>query len=164
MPEDHTASKQEIDARGDVTGVEVEAEEATPTDGGALKEFIVEPFNPEDIDVVTRSMTVDLILSRIGSGMIDLQPDFQRRWGIWDSKRKSRLIESLLLRIPLPVFYAAEDEDEKWEIVDGIQRLSTITQFIEPATIDRKAFKLSELEYLKEYNGKNFADLSGRFP
>lgn len=126
------------------------------------QEQIVEPFDPEDIDVITRSMTVDLLLSRASSGMIDLQPDFQRRWGIWDNKRQSRLIESLLLRIPLPVLYAAEDDDERWEIVDGIQRLSTIARFINPQVLNEKKLILSDLEYLKDYEGKDFLGLSPR--
>src|SRR4051812_35965247 len=76
---------------------------------------IVHPFDPEEIDVVTKTMNVQLLLSRVRSGMIDLQPDFQRRWGIWNLSRQSPLIESLLLRIPLPSLYAAETESEAWE-------------------------------------------------
>ena len=120
MQEDST-DVGELEMSDEAMGIEAE----TPAEE---QEHIVEPFDPEDIDVITRSMTVDLLLSRASSGMIDLQPDFQRRWGIWDNKRQSRLIESLLLRIPLPVLYAAEDDDERWEIVDGIQRLSTIAR------------------------------------
>ena len=126
------------------------------------QENIVEPFDPEDIDVTTRSMTVGQLLSRASSGMIDLQPDFQRRWGIWDNKKQSRLIESLLLRIPLPVLYAAENEDERWEIVDGIQRLSTITRFVMPEILKSEKLILSDLEYLKDYVGKDFSGLTSR--
>jgi hypothetical protein len=143
--------------KGDDTGVEVD-----DTSSGD-SERIKEPFDPEDIDVVTKSMTVDLLLSRVNSKMIDLQPDFQRRWCIWDQRRQSRLIESLLLRIPLPVLYAAEDEDGSWEIVDGIQRLSTIAKFINPKLVGEPApLVLSEMEYLKDYNGKTFGELSPR--
>lgn len=90
-------------------------------------------------------MTVDLLLSRARSGMVDLQPEFQRRWGIWDQRRQSRLIESMLLRIPLPNLYAAEDENERWEIVDGIQRLSTVARFIEPDIVSEDGFALTEV-------------------
>src|ERR1700733_4358073 len=100
----------------DQDGLEMERQE---------NENIAIPFDPDQIEVTTKAMTIDLILSRIKSGAIDLQPDFQRRWGIWSRRRQTRLIESLLLRIPLPTFYAAEDENENWEVVDGIQRLST---------------------------------------
>ncbi|KFE34654.1 DUF262 domain-containing protein [Thioclava atlantica] len=124
---------------------------------------IAEPFNPDDIDVTTRSMTIDLLLSRIRSKAIDLEPDFQRRRGIWTDRQQSRLIESLLLRIPLPTLYAAEDEEEDWAIVDGIQRLTTITRFIEPEAIGETPLSLTGMEYLGEsFNGKFFADLPAR--
>ncbi|MES1971323.1 MAG: DUF262 domain-containing protein [Pseudomonadota bacterium] len=147
---------EQLDMLGHATGIEVE--ESAAGDG----EKIAEPFDPDDIDVVTRTMTVDLLLSRTESGMIDLQPDFQRRWGVWDARRQSRLIESLLLRIPLPVLYAAEDEDERWEIVDGIQRLSTIARFIKPGIIGGQPLILTGLEYLHDYEGKDFEGLSPR--
>lgn len=149
------AVDEQLDMLGEKTGVEQEA----PSDEG---ERIAEPFDPDNIDVVTRPMTVDLLLSRTASNMIDLQPDFQRRWGVWDVQRQSRLIESLLLRIPLPVLYAAEDDDERWEIVDGIQRLSTIARFIKPEVIGAKPLILSGLEYLHDYEGKDFEGLSPR--
>ena len=156
MSEIDTAVQEQLDLQGNSTGVE--RDDTGPSD----PEKIAEPFDPEDIDVVTKSMTVDLLLSRARSQMIDLQPDFQRRWGVWDEKRQSRLIESLLLRIPLPVIYAAENEDEKWEIVDGIQRLSTIARFIDPASIGEGELKLTGLEYLDAYNGATFSELSPR--
>jgi Protein of unknown function DUF262 len=142
---------------GETNGIEVEA----PT---LFDEVTIgDPFNPDDIDVATRSMTIDLILSRIESGAIDLEPDFQRRRGIWTERQQSRLIESLLLRIPLPTLYAAEDENENWAIVDGIQRLSTITCFIAPHLILEPPLRLSGLEYLgSSFNGADFEQLPAR--
>ena len=148
---------EEVDSTGESTGIELDATTSSASDSS-----IVEPFDPESIDVITRTMTVDLLLARTQSRMIDLHPDFQRTWGIWDNKRQSRLIESLLLRIPLPVLYAAEDRDERWEIVDGIQRLSTIARFLKPEIINSQALTLSGLEYLTDYEGKKFSDLSPR--
>ena len=58
------------------------------------------PFDPELIDVAPRNPTIDLVLQRLKRGLIDLQPDFQRRSGIWNDTAQSRLIESLLLRMP----------------------------------------------------------------
>src|SRR4051812_2806612 len=55
------------------------------------------PFDPELIDVAPRNPTIDLVLQRLKRGLIDLQPDFQRRSGIWNDTAQSRLIESLLL-------------------------------------------------------------------
>jgi hypothetical protein len=124
---------------------------------------IAEPFDPDDIDVATRSMTIDLFLSRIRNEAIDLAPDFQRRSGIWTERQQSRLIESILLRIPLPTLYAAEDEDENWAIVDGIQRLTTITRFIEPQLIQREPLRLTGLEYLgPSFDGFEYDQLPPR--
>ncbi len=143
---------------GTLSGVEQELASET---GNDLQ--IAEPFNPDDIDVATRSMTIDLLLSRIRSKAIDLEPDFQRRRGIWTDRQQSRLIESLLLRIPLPTLYAAEDEEENWAIVDGIQRLTTITRFIDPEAIEETPLKLTGMEYLGEsFNDKLFDDLPAR--
>ncbi|QRE78336.1 DUF262 domain-containing protein (plasmid) [Methylobacterium aquaticum] len=124
---------------------------------------IAEPFNPDDIEVATRSMTIDLLLSRIKAGDIDLEPDFQRRRGIWNERQQSRLIESLLLKIPLPTLYAAEDDEERWAIVDGIQRLTTITRFMAPDSIDETPLRLTGLEYLgSSFDGLLFDDLPSR--
>jgi len=152
--------REELDSQGRTTGVEAE------TDDLSIEVDIREPFDPDKIDVVTRTMTVDLLLSRIRRGTIDLQPDFQRHAGIWTRRAKSRLIESLLLRIPLPTLYAAAyqdaEGDEAWAIVDGIQRLTTITEFIEPQSISEEPLRLQDMEYLKELEGKYFEDLAGR--
>ena len=102
---------------------------------------IKRPFDPEKIKVRTTPILVDLLISRISHGEIDLAPDFQRLAGIWDNTRKSRLIESLLLRIPIPVFYVAADENDTWSVVDGVQRISTIYDYV------TDQFRLSRLEY-----------------
>jgi hypothetical protein len=86
---------------GRSTGVEADIGEAEP--------LIDEPFDPAEIDVITRTMTVDLLLSRLRRRVLDLQPEFQRLAGIWNEDKQSKLIESLLLRIPLPTMYAAEE-------------------------------------------------------
>lgn len=142
-------------------GIANGVEQELPSDTGELQ--IAEPFNPDDIEVATRSMTIDLLLSRIGAGDIDLEPDFQRRRGIWNERQQSRLIESLLLKIPLPTLYAAEDEEERWAIVDGIQRLTTITRFMAPEAIGETPLRLKGLEYLGgSFDGLLFDDLPSR--
>lgn len=146
--------REQLDLFGGGTGVEIDDASALDSDQ------IAQPFDPEAIDVTTRTITVDLLLSRVRNKRIDLMPDFQRRVGLWDEKRQSRLIESLLLRIPIPTLYAAEDEDERWEIVDGIQRLSAVARFVTPDSIDSQPLLLSNLQYLEEYEGKSFNDLS----
>jgi len=141
----------EYDAKGRSTGVEFEEQ---PDD------LIDEPFDPALIDVQTRTMTVDLLLARLRRGVLDLAPDFQRNAGIWSPEAQSRLIESLLLRIPLPTLYAAESGEESWAIVDGIQRLTTIARFVDPDVVDAEPLKLSGLEYLP-YDGAEYKDLPG---
>ena len=125
-------------------GVEVEKEEESLP--------IEHPFNPEKISIATKSPTIDLIVSRIKENEIDLEPDFQREQ-MWDNVRKSRLIESLLLRIPIPAFYVAADGEDRWRVVDGIQRMSSINGYI------NNDFLLRKLEYLTDFEGKRYEDL-----
>jgi hypothetical protein len=139
----------EYDDKGRSTDVELEESD----------ELIHEPFDPAEIDVQTRNPTVDLLLSRLKRGVLDLAPDFQRSAGIWSDANQSRLIESLLLRIPLPTLYAAETGEESWAIVDGIQRLSTIARFVNPEVIGAKPLKLRGLEYLRQYEGRGYSEL-----
>lgn len=139
---------EEVDDTGRGTGVEREDD--------APDEIIADPFDPEKIEVATRSMTVNLVLSRLEGKAINLAPDFQRKAGVWNDVRQSRLIESILLRIPLPSFYAAEDADEDWEIVDGIQRLTAIARFVNPTVVDEPRLVLSNLEYLKTFDGQTY--------
>ncbi|MFJ8772032.1 DUF262 domain-containing protein [Streptomyces microflavus] len=146
---------RETASDGQLTDVEREG-----TEDGA--ERITSPFDPEHIDIETRNTTVDLLLSRLRSEMIDLAPDFQRRAGIWTDEKQSRLIESLLLRIPIPSFYAAEQEDGSWAIVDGIQRLTSIARFLDAETIGAAPLRLKGLEYLLNFTGADFRDLSGK--
>ena len=73
--------------------------------------------------------TVHDVVRRIDQGSFIMDPDFQRAF-IWDDEKQSKLIESVLMRIPLPVFYLAEDAQGRMIVVDGLQRLSTFDRFI----------------------------------
>ncbi len=115
---------------------------------------IVKPFDPSKISISTKTPIVDLVIKRLQYDEIDLNPDFQRNAGIWDRTRQSRLIESLLLRIPLPVFYMAADKDNKWQVVDGLQRLYSIKSFV----LD-KTLKLHKMEYLSRFERFTYDDL-----
>ncbi len=97
---------------------------------------------------------VEQCIKRIEHKEITLTPDFQRNASIWKIGQKSRLIESFLMRIPVPVFYIATDENDNWLVVDGLQRLSTLKEFI----LD-KTLILRDLEFLKQYERKSFDDL-----
>lgn len=104
------------------------------------------PYNPELIRVETKTFSLRQIYDMIGDEDINLSPDFQRHL-VWDDFRKSRLIESILLRIPLPMFYFSQDEEGVLAVVDGLQRLSAIKQFM-----DNK-LQLKNLEYLVNCEG-----------
>ena len=117
-------------------------------------ESIIQPFDPELIRVQTRPMNIDLLLQRIKYEELDLTPDFQRKDGIWNPRTKSRLIESILIRIPLPAFYMDATDDEKWVVIDGLQRLTTLKMFV-----NDQSLKLSNLEFLTHLEGKTFNNL-----
>ncbi|MBL1175074.1 MAG: DUF262 domain-containing protein [Pantanalinema sp. GBBB05] len=143
----------------DNTGVEIEEEE------------IVEPFDPTKIKIDARQITIDLVLNRIKFGEIDLSPDFQRDSNIWNDTAKSRLIESMLIRIPLPAFYIDATNEDKWVVIDGQQRLTTIKNFVlgerrndllleeSEEEVYEKKFRLSKLEFLTQFNEKNYDEL-----
>ncbi len=100
----------------------------------------------------TEPRTVFEILRRIEKGTFVMDPDFQRDF-IWSQEVQSKLIESVLMRIPLPVFYLAEDPGGRMVVVDGLQRLSTFRRFHE----GNLRLKLPDQPDLHE---KHFADLT----
>ncbi len=96
-------------------------------------------------------MVKDLV-NQIKNNEIILNPEYQRNY-VWDNNKASRLIESILLNIPIPVIYASEDSNSNWIIVDGLQRLNSLTRFY------NDEFKLTGLETLTEYNGKKYSTI-----
>jgi hypothetical protein len=117
-------------------------------------ESIVQPFDPAKIRVETKSMSIDLLLQRISYEELNLTPDFQRQANLWKPGVQSRLIESILIRIPLPAFYMDATEEDKWTVIDGLQRLSTLKSFI----LDQ-SLKLEGLEFLEQLDGKTYSEL-----
>jgi len=95
--------------------------------------------------------TVHDVLRRIDAKRFIMNPEFQRDF-IWKEDKQSRLIESVVMRIPLPVFYLAEDEHGRMVVVDGLQRLGTFERFVN----NQLRLQLPDREDL---NGKRFADL-----
>ncbi len=125
-----------------------EPEDDRPSEGQ-----IVKPFDPTKIRVETQTKTIDNLVSRMEHGEIVLQPEFQRA-EVWQDAARSRLIESILIRIPLPAFYMDATEDDRWIVIDGQQRLSTIRRFV-----IENSLRLINLEFLTELEGKSFAEL-----
>jgi hypothetical protein len=117
---------------------------------------IKKPFDPKKIDISPKPLIIDSLIKRMKSDppRIDLNTEFQRLGDLWNETAQSRLIESLLVRIPIPAFYFDGTNDNCWKVVDGLQRLTTLKHFI----ID-KTLKLQDLEFLEKYNGSGFDDL-----
>ena len=119
---------------------------------------IVRPWDPESIRVGTNSFSLRNMIDLIAEGGLDLAPDFQRL-KVWSRVQKAQLIESILLQIPLPAFYFAEDTEGVLQVVDGVQRLTTINDFVTGGTNGEGGFKLDGLEYIADVMGKRFSDL-----
>ncbi len=101
--------------------------------------------------------TIAEVIKRIENNRYKLDPDFQRDF-IWSEEKQSKLIESCLMRIPLPVFYVAEDKDGKIIVVDGLQRLTTFKNYLS----DKFSLSYSNSNGLNEHAtflGKKFSEL-----
>lgn len=104
-------------------------------------------------------MSIGELVSLYENGELDIHPEFQRFYR-WTDRQKSRLIESILLGIPIPMIFVSQREDGVWDVIDGLQRLSTIFQFIgilrdvEGRTVP--ALVLEETDYLPSLDGKHW--------
>ena len=106
--------------------------------------------------------TVSSIIDKINRGKVDLRPSYQREY-VWTVRTASKLIESLLLNIPVPTMFFHEVKSGKLEVVDGKQRLTSIWSFVQNEFPGGQAFKLSGLEVYHELNGKTFDELNETF-
>lgn len=97
--------------------------------------------------------SVGYIVNLIDNNKIYLAPDFQRYAKVWDDKTASLLIESILLNVPIPPIYVSEEDDGKWVIIDGLQRLTSFRRFI------HNEFKLRGMEAFPELNKLNYESL-----
>lgn len=127
-----------------------------------------DPFNPDEISIDTKFVTMETLLRRLEQNTIQLNPDFQRQ-EVWDNVRKSQLIESLMLKIPIPMFYVSSDEMGNWSVVDGLQRISAFRDFILGPKFmkDSKKYQndkgngiaLTGMEFWKSLNGLTMNNL-----
>jgi hypothetical protein len=85
-------------------------------------------------------------------GRLIIDPEWQRSY-VWSNKKASQLIESFLLDIPIPVIYLAKTKEGKYEVIDGVQRLSSVFYYFEGQN------SLAALEFRKELNGKKYDEL-----
>ncbi len=109
-----------------------------------------------------RDMTVEMIVNKYEDGKDDKNqsqkfnyiyiPEYQRDF-VWDEARQSKLIESIIMGLPIPFIFVAENNDSSWEIVDGSQRIRTLYSFISDQ------LELKKLEAIKSLNGYKFSEL-----
>ena len=135
---------QELAADGREAGVE-------------LDKYNPFPFDAEKISISDKRVPLQTLIRRLEQGTITA-PLIQRGAGIWDDEQQSRLIESLMLKIPVPLFYVAEEENINWKVVDGLQRVTAIDRYVL-----RQEFVLSGLEFLRDLEGRKFNDLPQKF-
>jgi Protein of unknown function DUF262 len=152
-PSDIARALHEEELEPEASGVVLEVESADETGDGPTWAHIP----PPDRKLVTQpyDLAVDDLVSQIENGDLKLAPVYQRQY-VWDNKKASKLVESLLINVPIPVCYLAEEEDGSRSTIDGQQRLRSLARFLD------NQFPLQGLEVLSELNGKRFHELSQR--
>lgn len=135
-------------------GIEIINEDVEPDGDINDDDSKVIPFDPSKIDIKMDKITIASIIRRIENDELEFDSSFQRKAGLWNKKQKSQLIESIFLKIPLPAFYFDASDDDKWQIIDGLQRIGTIKEYV----VD-KSFALTGMEFLKDLNGCSFDQL-----
>lgn len=120
-------------------------------------------FSPSDINLGKDNYSCDQIIEMLDNDEINLDTIFQRRAGLWSDIQKSKFIESMMLRFPIPPLYfnvVHKDKEKKepfWEVIDGLQRLYTIKEFTQG--VKGKKLKLTGLDFYPELDGDTFDDL-----
>lgn len=151
MDNAHNISEKEVDNAIIDAGDGTEKEQID--DQARLME---KPFDPTLIKIETKTPSLDTLIKRIERKSIQMNTEtyFQRKDDLWDKTKQSRLIESILIRFPLPAFFFDASDDNNWLVVDGLQRLSSIRNYV----VD-KTQPLTNLEFLTHLNGVYWDDL-----
>lgn len=117
------------------------------------------------VDFNTYDLSVKELISMVNDNLINIAPEYQRQFR-WDEERQSNLIESLFLGIPIPSLFTATNADGTWELIDGVQRVSTIIHFAGTEEQrnkinlkNMKELKLQGLKKLQDFNNHRFSDL-----
>lgn len=109
------------------------------------EELIEIPTEVRKINTQAYDKSVSDIVRMMRDGDINLNPEYQRNY-IWDNKKASMLIESIVLNVPIPVIYVSQEADDTWTVIDGLQRLNSLKRFFD------RDFKLSGLDLLSDLN------------
>jgi hypothetical protein len=112
---------------------------------------------PPDRRLITQpyDLAVSDLVRQVSNKDLKLNPVYQRRY-VWDDKKASKLVESLLINVPIPVCYLAEEKDSTRTTIDGQQRLRSLYRYLE------NQFPLKGLEVLSDLNGKRYHQLTER--
>jgi hypothetical protein len=148
---------------------EIDPDDSEKSDEG----YPLKTCDPREIDISVEQQNIDFLLYKMeydldklevdddfdpNAGIIDLNTEFQRSKDLWSQVQMSRLIESILIRFPLPAFYFDTTAKRKWQVIDGLQRLSTLRKFI----LDKEEpLLLKGLEFLdrEKFENKTFEEL-----
>lgn len=123
-------------------------------------------FVPSDVNITQIPTNISNIMDRLENGEFDLKPAFQRHSDLWSKEKQSRLIESLMLKIPLPAFYFDASKEDNWIVIDGLQRLTAFYNYLVGIPQDdglRKKYSFIGMQYLTDFNGKTFDDLPRQY-
>lgn len=151
--EDLTKSIQELLEYG-ITVEPLEEGESYPAEGTGDEAFI-----PAEVNIKAVSMNVYNLMERLENEEIDLSPAFQRNSDLWTLENQSRLIESLMLKIPIPAFYFDASCESEWVVIDGLQRLTAFQNFL--VGDDKEKFR--GFQYLKDFEGFTFDELPRQY-
>ena len=117
------------------------------------------------VDFKTYDISVKELISMVNDGIVNVSPNYQRKFR-WGDQRQSKLIESIFLGIPVPSLYMATNSDATWEVIDGLQRISTIIRFAADLNSEARKIigkldylKLTELDKLSMMNGMTISDM-----
>jgi len=134
---------------------------STPVSEPETLEEMIEGSSEGDLDLQGTKPTMNLAKNDrslaefnrwFTKGRLIVDPEWQRKY-VWDRKRASRLIESFLIELPVPVIYLSLNDEGKYEVIDGLQRLTSVFDYF------ANKYKLTGLEILSHLNGRQFADL-----
>lgn len=130
-------------------------------------------FYPANVNISQTNLSVSNAIERLKNDEFLLKPDFQREGNLWSPEKQSRLIESLMLRIPLPAFYFDATKEGFWEVIDGQQRLTSFKNYLvgeitgeDPITGEAKFGNLRPfqgMQYLRDFNGKTFDQIPRQY-
>jgi hypothetical protein len=120
---------------------------------------VMETLEQNEIRTEAVDFSFGELLNLHREGEIVIRPEYQRLFR-WSNEQRSRLIESILLKLPIPPIFLIEDDNGVLELIDGLQRTSSVLQFLEHGAIGEPALILTGCDILRDLNGMKFEDFS----